>query len=89
MIIELINNYQTITFAMLVSLIIIVGYLELRFIGRWDIACITWFWALVIAVIRVAFAVQLGAFRWIISAFIFAIGTFLLLSIYRKNTKRV
>jgi hypothetical protein len=89
MMIELFNHYQWITSATLVFLIIIVGCLEVRFIRRWDIACITWFWALLIIVVRVAFVAQLGAFRWVISAFILAIGIFLLFSIYRKNTRRV
>jgi hypothetical protein len=88
MIATFISSYPVFALIILVILIITVGCLELIFIGRLDIACVTWFWALLIIVVSVAFATELGLFRWFISIFVFAIGFISLLSILKKYKAR-
>ena len=85
---EFISEYPVASLILVTMVILVVGYLEMRFIGRVDIACITWFWALLVFVVAIVNATDLGVFRWILGALVLLIGITVLFSLYRADGQK-
>ena len=79
-------NHATIGASILVFLIVVVGWVEERVLGRTDIACVTWFFGVLVAAITPFTLISVGGFRWILGMFVLGGGTTYLIWHYRKST---
>ncbi len=85
---EFLANHTTIGALMLVFLIAVVGWAEERILSRTDIACVTWFFGVLVAAITPLTLVSLGVFRWVLGILLFGAGTVYLVRHYSRITSR-
>jgi hypothetical protein len=88
MISQFISSHPILSVHLLVLLIIIVGFLELVFLNR-RVACITWFWALLIVVVNIVYSSWLGIVSWMAAIALFAIASFYLWRFYRRTPRNM
>jgi hypothetical protein len=85
---DFLANHTTIGPSILVFLIVVVGWVEERVLGRTDIACVTWFFGVLVAAITPFTLISLGVFRWVLGMFLLGTGTAYLIGHYRRMTSR-
>ena len=85
---DFLTNYRTLGVSIIVLLIVVVGWLEERLLGRTDIACVTWFFGVLVASIMPFTLEGLGTFRWIFAMFFFFGGSAYLFWHYKKSDFR-
>ena len=79
-----INLHPTIAVFLVVVLCLLVGYMELKVLGRVDIPCLTWFFGLVIGTIALVGSDGSTVTRWIGAAAFFTVGLCLIVIYYKR-----
>lgn len=78
-------HYGTFGASIIVLLIVVVGWIEERLLGRTDIACVTWFFGVMVASITPFTLENLGVFRWILGICFFFGGIAWVFWHYKKS----
>jgi hypothetical protein len=84
---DFLNGYPLVAILLLLVGLVVTGYLEWRIFRRADIACVTWFFATLIASVYLVGSTQLGAFRWALGLAVFLSATTYLVRFYRINKR--
>jgi hypothetical protein len=82
---EVVSEFPGILLAVGISALVLIGYGERHWLGRADLACLTWFLGLILTCALLAGQEWLGTFRWIVAGFIWVAGIFWLISYYKNN----
>jgi lipid-A-disaccharide synthase-like uncharacterized protein len=81
-----INLHPTIAVFLVVALCLVVGYMELKVLGRVDIPCLTWFIGVIIGTVALVGSDGSTVTRWICAAAFFFVGLCLILIYYKRFT---